>query len=201
MRCLSYRLILVLRGLRKSLNAPEDPLLSTLPWRDRQKYARGDRYGSSLSEEFFFNWKLFIASRERRLLLRISGTGAWWSVAVKCYFQTLWCFLGINPSKYVKSCYDPPAVADSIRTTRNDNSRPVFFRGNIQMYFIFYHFPTMRWHRYPSYLMKESETFILHNQYHGCWRSGDEGVQGISSDDTDLVFPWYFSLCTSGPFY
>ena len=41
------------------------------------------------------------------------------------------------------------------------------------------------------FLVENKEPFILHNHYHGCWCPGNARIQGISSQDTDLVCPEY----------
>ena len=47
-----------------------------------------------------------------------------------------------------------------------------------------------------SFLMEERNTFIQHNQYHGCWWPGDIRSQGIRSHGIDLFFLEYSSLTT-----
>ena len=46
--------------------------------------------------------------------------------------------------------------------------------------------------------MTNGDVFILYIQHHGYWCPGDAKSQGISSHDTDLLSPEYFSSAPDG---
>ena len=57
--------------------------------------------------------------------------------------------------------------------------------------YMLYHFSALIWRLYLNPISsKTKDPPILHNQYCGCWCSGDKRSQGVSNHDIDLVKPW-----------
>ena len=100
---------------------------------------------------------------------------------------------GENDPKHGQTLIDESGHFSYLLLEHSSHFYSEFILGNTKIYFfIFYHFSKLRWCRYwKSFPMGDNDQFILHIQYHGCWRPDDGGGQGISSYGTDLIISNY----------